>query len=164
MEFYSRNHKPCRRFTPSSLDGLAPVYEERFDTNGAICLVETGKTDLNAFIQASKESTLVYNILDRFQRGDVGVLDKVRGFFADVTDMPNSLMEAHQLVTRIANGFDSLPSDIKSEFGNDVNGMLKAIDDGKFSEILSKFTKNEPKPGAGSDDQIQHNDEKGGNE
>lgn len=143
MEFYSRNHKPCRRFTPSSTDGLAPVYEERFDSNGAIHLVETGKTDLNAFIQASKESTLVYNILDRFQRGDVGVLDQVRGFFADVTDMPNSLMEAHQLVTRIANGFDSLPSDIKSEFGNDVNGMLKAIDNGKFAEIMSKFTKTE---------------------
>lgn len=143
MDFYSRNNRPCRRYTPSSPDGLAPVYEERFDANGSVCLVETGKTDLNAFIQAAKENTLVYNILDRFQRGDVSVLDKVRGFFADVTDMPNSLMEAHQLVTRIANGFDSLPSDIKSEFGNDVNGMLKAIDNGKFSEILAKFTKND---------------------
>lgn len=143
MNFFSRSNRPVAVFAPSSSDGLEPVYEEKINLDGSISLVRTGSTDFNALIQASKDSCDVYKILDRFQRGDLSVLEKVKGFFADVTDMPSSLMEAHQLVNKVAKSFDSLPAKVKDAFNNDVNGMLASIEKGDFGKILSTLTKDE---------------------
>lgn len=58
----------------------------------------TGKTNIYEFIQKSLPETLIYNIIERYNNGDVTALDKIHGFYGDVTTMPKNLAEAQQLM------------------------------------------------------------------
>lgn len=135
---YSRFNRPKTEFSPSS-SGFAPVYEERIDSDGKKILVKTGEHNLNDFIQASLDSTLVYNILDRFQKGDVSVLEKVKSFYADVTTVPKTILETHNFMKSISKSFDILPADLKAKFDNSVDVFVSKLENGEFNKILGEI-------------------------
>lgn len=135
---FSRFNRPKTIFAPSS-DGFAPIYEERINRNGIKVLVEVGRHNLNEFVQSSLEGTLVYNILHKFELGDTSVLEKVKGFYADVTEVPTSLIEVHNLMSRVSKNFDSLPSELKEKFGNSPETFLASIENGEFSKIIASM-------------------------
>lgn len=128
-----------KRFCSPSPKGVGKIYEERILEDGTMGIVHTGDHDLNAFVQASKESTLVYNILDKFAKvGDPSILDARHGFYADVTEMPSSLLEAQNLILSIDKKFVGLDAATKEKFDNNVQKFTQAIMDGSISEILGK--------------------------
>lgn len=133
--FYSRANRPRTAFAPSS-SGFAPVYEERINSDGVMSLVRTGEHNINEFVQTSLEGTKVYNILERFQLGDVSALEKVKGFYADVTQVPTSLLEAHNLMKNISKNFDKLPPDLKAKFGNSADKFIASVENGDFAQIV----------------------------
>lgn len=140
VSYFSRSVRPQTVFAPSS-SGFAPVYEERIGRDGVLGLIKTGEHNINEFVQASLSGTLVYNILDKYQLGDTSVLEKVKGFYADVTSVPKSLIETHNLMKSIESNFDSLPSEIKSKFGNSVETFVSSIENGEFAQIIDSFNK-----------------------
>lgn len=125
--FFSRNNRPDTIIPPIG-DGTSTKYEEIFDPqSGTYKLVEAGKEDLFSLVQASKQETLVYNIIDRYQRGDVTALSQRVGQYMDVVGMPKNMMEAHAVMLDIERKFNALSPDVKSKFGNDVNVFIDTV-------------------------------------
>ena len=138
MEYYSRSNLPATIAQPKC-DKIVPTYGEKIDKDGKVHVVETGKTNLYEKIQASKDDTLIYNILDRFAAGDVSVLQRHQGVYADLTDMPKTLAEAQQSLITAENYFNKLPLDVRAEFNHSFSEFLASASAGKLAERHSYF-------------------------
>lgn len=143
ISFYSRLNRP-KTISPAVGDGTAPVFEKRL-VDGHYRLVETGKTNLFDFVQASKEDTLIYNLIDRYVRGDVTALSQRVGQYLDVVGLPSTLAEAQQLMIDVQNKFDHLDSDIKAKFDNSVSVYVNSIAKSSPEQLREIFgiTKND---------------------
>lgn len=122
---FSRFNRPSV-VSPAVGDGTAPVFEKRL-VDGHYRLVETGKTNLFDYVQASKEDTLIYNLIDRFARGDVSALSQRVGQYLDVVGLPSTLAEAQQLMIDVQNKFDHLDADVKAKFDNSVSVYVNSV-------------------------------------
>ena len=123
--FFSLRNRP--KTIPVDLgDGTDPVYEKQL-VDGVSTLVEVGRTSLFDFVQASKDDTLIYNILARYERGDESALNKMSGVYADVVGMPTNLAEAKASIIRFENMFENLSAEDKARFNNNVNEFLMAV-------------------------------------
>lgn len=140
---FSRFNRPKVMFSYSG-DGTAPVYEERLNRGGVLALIRTGKRDLVEFINASLESTNIYNILDRFNAGDYSVLQKRKGFYADVSTMPKSLVEVHNFMRSLRSDFENLDPKIKEKFGNSPDKFIESVENGDFIKLFGKSAQNSP--------------------
>lgn len=123
--FFSRTNRPAAVVPPIG-DGTVPKYEEFFE-NGEYVLKESGRDNLFEFVQASKDETQIYNIIARYQRGDVNALHQRVGQYMDVVGMPTNLLEAQRVMHDVQRKFDNLAPDIKSKFDNDVNVFVDVV-------------------------------------
>ena len=149
MVFFSRSCRPAAVAVACG-KGYAPQYEERIGSDGALHLVKVGQRDVHTFIQEGKERTLVYNILNRFSQGDISAIQRVKGYYADVTAMPKSLLEVHNFMKSLDSNFDSLPAEVKAKFGNSSTEFMKSVENGELTKILNTFLKNDSVFGSGS--------------
>lgn len=138
MTFFSRSCRPVAIPVACGC-GFAPQYEERIGFDGVLHLVKVGQRDIHSFIQEGKERTLVYNILNRFSQGDISAIQRVKGYYADVTAMPKSLLEVHNFMKTLDANFDSLPAEVKDKFGNSSTEFMKSVENGDFTKILNSF-------------------------
>lgn len=137
MTFFSRLNRPVAVVPPIG-DGTAPIYEEIFE-NGHVYLKKTGSENLFEFVQASKEETLVYNIIARYRRGDLNALNQRAGQYIDVVGMPSNLAEAHAVMQDVQRKFNSLSPDVRKNFSNDVNVFIDVVSHSKPDELMSYF-------------------------
>lgn len=98
-----------------------------------------GKDNLFEFVQASKEESLVYNIISRYQRGDLMALNQRVGQYMDVVGMPTNLAEAHQAVIDARRTFDGLPADIRKKFDNSFDLYLEQVAKSTPEQIQALF-------------------------
>lgn len=108
----------------SSGDRYHITYTGQYNEDGTVTLVETGKDDLYSFIQSFADSCDLNNILRRYASGEVDVLNKVQGTFGDFTEMPSSYAEMLNIMSNSKNVWDSLPVEIRANFGHDFNQYL----------------------------------------
>lgn len=136
MEFYSLTNKPPRSPYPKS-HKIVPTYSLKIDKQtGKKELKETGKTDIYERIQESKESTMIYNILEKFLDGDNEIINKQVSRYGDFTELPTNLAEAQQLIIDAENTFKSLPLDIRKEFNHSPTEFMAGIENGKLEKVL----------------------------
>ena len=122
--------KATSSYVPS---GVSPVYEERI-VEGVRTLVKVNEDPLNEFVQKSLPDTLIYNILDKYNRGNVDVLNKTIGQFMDVTQFPTSLAEAQNNIIKAERHFNGLSPDIRRKFDNSPIKFMEAVFDGSVLE------------------------------
>lgn len=132
MELRTRFSRPKAVSSPIG-SGFSPVYEERV-IDGVKTLVKINEDPLNEFVQKSLPDTLIYNILDKYNRGNVDVLNKTIGQFMDVTQFPTSLAEAQNNIIKAQRHFDSLSVDVKRKFDNSPIKFMEAVFDGSVLE------------------------------
>lgn len=137
-EFYSRNNLPTTIAQPKC-EKIISTYGKEIDKNGKVKVVETGKTNIYEKIQASKDQTLVYNILERFNQGDVQALNQRQGQYGDFTNAPKTLVEAQQALIDAENYFYSLPLDVRKEFDHSLSEFLSSASNGKLAERHQYF-------------------------
>lgn len=118
--------------------GCDPVFEE-IEKDGVTTLVKVGENPLNEFVQASLQDTLVYNILERYNKGDLSALDRKHGQFVDVTGMPTSLAEAQQALIDVDLNFSKLPLEVRNAFNNDPVDFVKGASDGRLVQFLKSL-------------------------
>lgn len=87
--------------------------------DGTIDLVESGKDDIQAMIDAERPSTDMALILSRLNAGDTSVLNRSTPMYGDFTSMPSTYAEALQLVIDGEREFMQLPLDVRNQFDND---------------------------------------------
>lgn len=136
MIFSRFNRPPC--VSPPVGDGTAPVFEKRI-VDGRCRLVQTGVTNLYDFVQASKEEVLIYNIIERFNRGDVNALNQRVGQYLDVVGLPSTLAEAQQLMIDVQNKFDHLDAEVKAKFDNSVSVYINSISKSSPDQLREIF-------------------------
>lgn len=151
MKVRNRFSKHVRFISPSPT-GRSKIYEERMNKDGVLSLVQTGEHNVNDFVQASLESTKIYNILDRFEMtGDVSLLNSMKGFYADVTGFPSTLAEAHNLMLGIEKKFSELSPALKEKFNNSSTRFANEVISGNLGSIIAEFVQSTGKAVAEKD-------------
>lgn len=112
------------------------LYSGSYNERGQVELKEDGTEDLYAYIQSFAESTDIHTILKRYQNGEVDVLEKVQGFYGDITEMPHTYAEALQRIADSEKVFLSLPVEVRAKFGHSFSEFLAASQEVDFLDRL----------------------------
>lgn len=125
---------------------IKQLYIGSYNERGQLELKEDGTEDIYAFIQSFAESTDIHAILRRYQSGEVDVLEKVQGFYGDITEMPHTYAEALQRISDSEKVFMSLPVDVRAKFGHSFSEFLAASQDVDFLDRLGVKPEAQPEP------------------
>lgn len=139
-------YRPRIRFISNGGQRERILYQPKFDENGVMDLVESGKEDLYDFIQSYAESVDIHVILARFQNGDIDALSRVQGAYGDFTNMPTSYAELLNRVNEGQSFFNSLPVDIRAKFNHNFAEFMAGMDKPDFLEKLGIKSEPEPEP------------------
>ncbi len=123
---------------------IKQLYTGSYNERGQVELKEDGTEDLYAFIQSFAESTDIHAIMRRYQNGEVDVLEKVQGFYGDITEMPSTYAEALQRIADSEKVFMSLPVDVRAKFGHSFSEFLAASQDSDFLVRLGVNSPEQP--------------------
>ena len=115
---------------------IKQLFSGCYNERGQVELKEDGTEDLYAYIQSFAESTDIHSILKRYENGEVDVLEKVQGFYADITEMPHTYAEALQRIADSEKVFMSLPVEVRAKFGHSFTEFLAASQDADFLDRL----------------------------
>lgn len=115
---------------------IKQLYSGSYNERGQVDLKQDGTEDLYAYIQSFAESTDIHAILRRFVNGEVNVLEKVQGFYGDITEMPHTYAEALQRIADSEKVFMSLPVDVRAKFGHSFSEFLAASQDADFLDRM----------------------------
>lgn len=115
---------------------IKQLYSGSYNERGQVELKEDGTEDLYAYIQSFAESTDIHAILRRFENGEVDVLEKVQGFYGDITEMPHTYAEALQRIADSEKVFMSLPVDVRAKFNHSFSEFLAASQDADFLDRI----------------------------
>lgn len=119
---------------PGSAEKL--IYSPRYSDDGVLDLIVTGKENLYEYIQSHKESTDIHVLLDRFANGEEDVLQRMQGFYGDVTSMPKTYAEVLNAVIAGEETFARLPIEVKNRFNNSFSEWLTAMDKPDFAQRM----------------------------
>lgn len=108
------------------------------DDEGHEYLAVIGRTDVTALIQQDKDMVDIYTILDRYANGYEDALNKVQGFYADVSNLPSSFSEIMNMNIRGEMLFRQLPPEIRDVYGNNYMTFMN-----EPNRALEKFGKKE---------------------
>lgn len=114
-----------------------PVYSLVLDDDGKEVLKQTDAVDMFQEIQSHHDSVCLENVLARFQMGDETALEKVQGFYADVSNMPVKLNDVLNMARAGKEIFEKLPVEIKQTFGDDYMTFMNRPD--LYQEAYEKY-------------------------
>lgn len=101
---------------------LVDKYKLSYLDDGTETLEVCGKIDVYEKIQSYKDQTDIKAIIDRcIITDDMRELYKTEGFYADMTIMPKSRIDALKSIAEAKNVWAQLPADMKEKFDNDVS-------------------------------------------
>lgn len=136
MKRFNTQYDARDRIMTNPGNPIKQLYVGSYNERGQVELKEDGTEDTYAFIQTFAESTDIHSILRRYQNGEIDVLQKVQGFYGDITEMPHSYAEALQRISDSEKFFMSLPVDVRAEFGHSFSEFLAASQDADFLDRL----------------------------
>lgn len=91
-------------------------HEPYITEDGRRILKPTKKVPIYELIQVGREETEIERIVKRAMEGDYNALNAMNGVYTDITDAPQSLAQAQQLIINAKKEFNELPTEIKKEF------------------------------------------------
>ncbi len=115
---------------------IKQLYTGAYNERGQVDLKEDGTENIYDFIQSFAESTDIHAILRRYENGEVDVLEKVQGFYGDITEMPHTYAEALQRISDSEKMFMSLPVEVRAKFGHSFSEFLASSQDADFLDKL----------------------------
>lgn len=107
---------------------IKTLYGPKYDENGVLYLIETGKANLYDEIQSHADSVDIHVLLQRYQQGDVGVLARLQGSYGDFTQMPKTFADALNTMIAAEQYFMGLPKDIRAKFNNSFQQFIAQMD------------------------------------
>lgn len=138
MVFYSLTNLPKR--VPRRLDCKNKPFFKLVVEDGKKILVKDGETNLLEEIQMFRDECNIYNIIRRYELGDVGALTKVSSSYIDTLGQPKTMQEALNLSLKLKSNYDSLKPEYKGLF-SDYNSFLKACCDGSIVDLFKNVEK-----------------------
>lgn len=117
-------------------DPIHLVYSPHVSSNGVLDLEVTGQENLYEYIQSHKESVDIHVLLNRFVNGESDVLQRMQGFYGDVSSMPKTYAEVLNAVISGEEAFNRLPIEVKERFGNSFGVWMASMDKSDFAEKM----------------------------
>lgn len=112
------------------------LYRPELNEKGHLELVEDGKEDLYAYIQSHKDSVDIHVMLQKYQAGDVSVLQRAQGTYADLTEMPKTYAEMLNSVIAGENYFNALPLETRAKFGHSFSSWMATMETPEWYEKM----------------------------
>ena len=127
--------RPCKS-APSG-NRFAEDISLKYDERGNRIFYSKGTIDLYEKIQSFKDDCDLELIIARCTAsGDFSALQRVQGFYADVSNMPKNLAEVYSSVNAAQNLFSRLPQSIASKFANFEDFLSSLGDEKKMVDIF----------------------------
>lgn len=104
------------------------VYTPVYDHNGVLDLEVSGQDDIYDMIQSHAESCDINVLLARYAAGDTTVLSQRQGLYIDATGLPHTYAEMLNAVVAAESTFNSLPVDVRAQFGHSFERFLAELD------------------------------------
>lgn len=120
----------------NSGDRYKVEYDSYFDKEGNLCLKEVGKHDMYMDIQADAQSTDINVLIAKYKAGDHSALNRVQGFYTDVSGFPDNIVDVYNLIQDAQDHFESLDPAIKAKFDNTFEKFLFSVGTDEFNEKL----------------------------
>lgn len=109
----------------------------KYDERGNRIFYCKGTIDLYERIQSFKDDCDLELIVARCTAsGDFTPLQRVQGFYADVSGMPKNLAEVYSSVNTAQRIFSELPQDVASKFTNFEDFLSSIGDESRLSKIF----------------------------
>lgn len=127
----SVSNSGCRKrriWTPHFVESKLGLAEYDID------LLEDGEIDIFDAIQELADYVDIDNIVNRYNNGEIDVLEKVQGFYGDLTTLPVDMRGIYDLNAQGKNLFDSLPDDVREQIGDYKSFMTMAAE--KYNDIF----------------------------
>ena len=124
-----------RIWTPHFVESRLGLAEYEID------LSDDGEIDMFDAIQELSDYVDIDNIVKRYNNGEIDVLEKVQGFYGDLTTLPVDMRGIYDLNAQGKNLFDSLPDDVREQIGDYKSFMTMAAD--KYNEIFKSENESE---------------------
>lgn len=117
-----------RIWTPHFVESRLGLAEYEID------LTEDGEVDTFDAIQELSDYVDIDNIVKRYNNGEIDVLEKVQGFYGDLTTLPVDMRGIYDLNAQGKNLFDSLPDEVRDQIGDYKSFMTMAAE--KYNDIF----------------------------
>lgn len=118
---------------------IRTIYAGKLDKKGRLEVVPKGKEDYYSYIQSFADSVDINVLLKQFKNGDKEALNQRIGKFIDTTDMPTDIHGMLEYCQNCNEFFESLPSEFKSKFNNNINEFMLEFNTDKFNEKLQVY-------------------------
>lgn len=161
MEFYSAYNRPVTIPSPHGDEEMISYIEVCDPVTGKTRLEECDRTNISDYINSFLEETKIETIIDRCMRGDASALERMSGYYADVTNVPTSIAEIYSNLKRCEADFQKLPAKMKEAFNNDPGQFIAGFGDGSVAEFLMQ---NVQSPASAAQQYVVENVQLGGNE
>lgn len=126
---------------------IKTMYGPKYDEDGVLHLIETGKANLYQEIQSHADSVDIHVLLERYQQGDPGVLARVQGAYGDFTQMPTTFAEALNTMIAAEQYFMGLPKETRAKFNNSFQQFIAQMDNPSWaSDVGFKPPETAPVP------------------
>ena len=99
-------------------------YQLYFDEEGREGLKPIGETNTDEEIQSYAESVDIKTLIAKYTNGDYMALERAKGFYADVSNMPVSFSEVMNMNIQGRNLFDQFPKEYKELYGFDYQQFI----------------------------------------
>ena len=138
MEFYSQQNLPPKTATPSGSPWREKFTLKRNEETGEWEKVVTGKTNVQEQIDAAAESTRIYNIIEKFEKGEITNFAQRQGIYQDVSNTPKDIFEAQQATQQAVS---KLPNELRQTLIN--KGEITENDIKAYVEKIQQSQKKE---------------------
>lgn len=130
------------RYRTNAGSKYAPVFSLTSKEAGKIDLEITGEKNIYDEIQSHAQSVDIDNILLKYKMGDESVLQKKKGMFIDVSDMPTNFADIMKTVITAENNFNELPFEVRKEYNFSPAEYIADIGSERWLSVLG-ITKEE---------------------
>lgn len=145
---FSNQYDVHERVNQNPGNPIKVLYQGRVDEDGRIVLDESGQVNLYDEIQSHRDSVDIHVLMQRYADGDVDVLGRVQGVYADITEMPKTYAELLNSVIAGEEMFNGLPVEVKERFNNSFTEFMATMD--RPVEFFEKL--GQTPPAASADD------------
>lgn len=147
MPNFRTQYDPSVRFIQDPGSPIKTLYSPKFNEDGVMYLVESGKANLYQEIQSHADSVDIHVLLQRYVQGDTGVLARVQGAYGDFTQVPHTFAEALNTMIAAEQYFMGLPKDVRARFNNSFQQFIAQMDNPSWaSDVGFKPPEDAPVP------------------
>lgn len=120
-------------------------YKPIVQKDGTIKLVESGKINIEEYINSFAESTDMAYILQQIKLGNFDILNQRTASYGDFTEVPKTMAEFQQRLIDGTNAFNSLPAHVRNQYDNDLWKFMADTGSEKWLDVMKDFLPSDKK-------------------